>query len=64
MIDPNKSSRKLVRYRGRRKIKRLLAWLKKFKRLVVRYENYVGNLFGMVQLGCVVILLRYFLDDF
>jgi len=64
MIGPNKCGRKFVRYRGRRKIKRFLAWLKNFKRLVVRYENYFDGFLGMVQLGCVVILLRYFLDEF
>jgi hypothetical protein len=28
--------------------------------LVVRYEYYAHNFLGMLQLGCMIILLRYF----
>jgi transposase len=51
--------RKLRRYRRRWKIERLFAWLGNFRRLVVRYERRVENYLGLVQLGCIVILLRY-----
>ena len=51
--------RKLRRYRRRWKVERLFAWLSNFRRLVVRYERRAGNYLGFVQLGCVIILLRY-----
>src|SRR5215216_1373317 len=52
--------RKLRRYRRRWKVEQLFAWLSNFRRLVVRYERRAENhLVLFVQLGCVVILLRY-----
>ena len=51
--------RKLKRYKRRWKVERLFAWLGNFRRLVVRYERRAENYLGFVQLGCVVILLRY-----
>ena len=50
--------RKLRRYKRRWKVERLFAWLSNFRRLVVRYEYKEENFLGMVQLGCIVILLR------
>jgi transposase len=38
----------------------LFAWLQNFRRLVVRYEYHADNFLGMVQLGCAIILLRFF----
>ena len=52
--------RKLRRYRRRRKVERLFAWLQNFRRLVVRYEYHVENFIGLLQLGCSIILLRLF----
>ena len=69
LIAPHKADRSrprtqdgrpLRRYKRRWKVERLFAWLQNFRRLVVRYEYYLENFLGMVQLGCVVILLRYF----
>src|SRR5882762_10314764 len=51
--------RRLRRYRRRWKIERLFAWLRNFRRLVVRYERYAENFLGMLYLGCCLILLRY-----
>ena len=51
--------RKLRRYKRRWKVERLVAWLTNFRRLVVRYERRAENYLGFVQLGCVIILLRY-----
>jgi transposase len=51
--------RKLRRYKRRWKIERLFAWLHNFRRLVIRYERRAENYLGFVQLGCIVILLRY-----
>jgi transposase len=66
LIAPNRinrtvktqDGRPLRRYRRRRKIERLFAWLYNFRRLVNRWEYDVINFLGFVQLGCVVILLR------
>jgi transposase len=68
LISPNRSNRlsqtqdgrKLRRYRRRWKIERVFAWLHNFRRLVVRYEYHAANFLGMLQLGCIVILLRHF----
>lgn len=51
--------RRLRRYRRRWKVERLFAWLKNFRRLVVRYERYAENFLGMLYLGCSLILLRH-----
>ena len=70
MIAPHRSNRckpasqdgrVLRRYRRRWKVERLFAWLQQFRRLVVRYEYHLRNFLGMVQLGCIVILLRWVL---
>ena len=65
MISPNRRKRKrtqdgrpLRRYLRRWKIERLFVWLKNFRRLASRWERYATNFLGMVQLGCVLILLR------
>ena len=69
MIAPHRRTRRRVtqdgrslrRYRRRWKIERLFAWLYNFRRLVVRYEYRFLNFLGLVQLGCIVILLRRYL---
>ena len=65
MIAPNRAKRcrtqdgrPLRRYCRRWKVERLFAWLHNFRRLVVRYEFYAENFLAMVQLGCIMILLR------
>ncbi len=50
--------RTLRRYRKRWKVERLFAWLQNFRRLVVRYEYHLKNFLAMIQLGCIVIVLR------
>jgi transposase len=55
---PTQDGRPLRRYRRRWKIERLFAWLQNFRRLVVRYEYHLNNFLAMIQLGCIVILLR------
>ena len=66
MIAPNRRRRKrtqdgrpLRRYLRRWKIERLCAWLKNFRRIGSRWERHAANFLGMVQLGCVLILLRH-----
>ena len=67
LIAPHKSNRVksttqdgriLRRYKKRWRVERLFAWLQNFRRLVVRYEYHLANFLAMVQLGCIVILLR------
>jgi transposase len=69
MISPHKRGRKkpktqdgrpLRRYRRRWKVERLFAWLQNFRRICVRWEYHIENFLGMVQLGCIIILLRFF----
>lgn len=50
--------RALRRVRRRWKVERLFAWLKAFRRLVCRWESKAENYLGLLQLGCIVILLR------
>jgi transposase len=68
LIAPHRANRKrekrqdgrpLRRYRKRWKVERLFAWLQAFRRIVVRYERHAENFLGMVQLGCIRILLRH-----
>ena len=70
MIAPHRKNRRkrvtqdgrpLRRYRRRWKVERLMAWLQNFRRLVVRYEHHVENYLGFVHLGCILILLRWYL---
>ena len=67
LIAPHKGNRKqpatqdgrtLRRYKKRWKVERLFAWLQNYRRLVVRYEHHLKNFLAMVQLGCILILLR------
>jgi transposase len=68
MIAPHRGPRKhstqdrrrLRRYRRRWTVERFFDWLQNFRRLVTRWEYHVETLFGMVRLGCMKIMLRYF----
>jgi transposase len=67
MIAPHRKNKRkrtqdgrpLRRYLHRWKIERLFAWLKNYRRLSSRWERYAVNFLGMVQLACVLILLRH-----
>ena len=67
LIAPHKCNRKRFtqdgrpfrRYRRRWCVERLFAWLHWFRRLVIRWEYHAENFLGMVQLGCIKILLRH-----
>ncbi|NOJ94055.1 transposase [Corallococcus coralloides] len=50
--------RPLRGYRRRWHVERLFAWFMHFRRLVTRYEIKAENFLGLVQLACVLILLR------
>lgn len=51
--------RELRRYRRRWKIERLFAWLHNYRRVVTRWEYHATNFLAMIQLACVLILLRH-----
>lgn len=53
--------RELRRYCRRWKIERLFAWLHNFRRLVTRWEYHETNFLGLVQLGCILILVKNYL---
>jgi transposase len=56
---PNtQDGRELRHYRHRWKVERLFAWLRRFRRIVTRWEVSADNFLGLVQLGCISILLR------
>jgi transposase len=55
----SQDGRELRRYCRRWKIERLFAWLHNFRRLVTRWEHHELNFLAMVQLGCLVILMRH-----
>src|SRR6266481_618261 len=70
LIAPHKKNRSKAktqdgrafrRYRRRWKIERLFAWLHNFRRVVTHWEYHDDNFFGMVQLACVLILLKRYL---
>jgi transposase len=70
MIAPHRANRKvpktqdgrpLRRYKRRWKVERLFAWLQNFRRVLVRHEYHVENYLGFVSLGCIIILLRWYL---
>jgi hypothetical protein len=70
LIAPQRANRKkpktqdgrpLRRYTCHRKVERLFAWLQSFRRILVRHEAYAENYLGFVQLGCTIILLRWYL---
>lgn len=50
--------RPMRRYKRRWKVERLFGWLKRFRRIAVRWETKASNYLGFVQLGAAVILLR------
>lgn len=69
LIAPHKSNRKspatqdgreLRRYKRRWGIERLFAWLQNYRRLVTRWEYKSENFLGMLELACILILVRRF----
>jgi len=70
LIAPHKCNRRqpvtqdgrvLRRYCRRWRVERFFAWLHNFRRLVTRWEYHENNFLGMVQLACILILLRRYL---
>lgn len=61
VVPATQDGRALRRYRRRWKIERLFAWLQNFRRVLTRFDYHAENYLGFVQLGCILILLRYYL---
>lgn len=55
---PTQDGRPLRRFCRRWKVERFFAWLHNFRRLVTRWEYKASNFLGMLQLACILILLR------
>jgi transposase len=51
--------RSLRRYRRRWKVERLIAWLKRFRRVASRWERLVECYLRFMHLACIRILLRH-----
>ena len=67
LIAPHKSNRSkpstqdgraLRRFCRRWKVERFFAWLQNFRRLVNRWEYKERNFLGMLQIACILILMR------
>jgi transposase len=70
LMAPHRTNRKrpktqdgrpLRRYKRRWKVERLFAWLQHFRRVLVRHAYHAANFLGFVHLGCIMILLRWYL---
>lgn len=60
----HQDGRNLCRYYRRWRVDRMFAWFQNFRRLVLRWQYHAYNFRGLLQLGCSIILLRLFWDDF
>ncbi len=52
--------RSFKRYKRRWKVERLFAWLKRSRRVAVRYEINPENYLGFLMLACILLLLKRF----
>jgi transposase len=57
---PMQDGRRLRRFKRRWKVERSISWLFNFRRLVVRYEYHAHLFLGLVQLACVLTVLKRF----
>lgn len=58
-VHPFHDGRHLRRIARRWKIERLIAWIKHFRRLEVRWEVKVENYLGFLELACSIILIKH-----
>jgi transposase len=57
---PTQDGRALRRYRRRWAIERTISWLFNYRRLVVRYERHNYLFLGLLELACVLTILKRF----
>ena len=60
VLQKTQDGRKLRRYKRRWIVERFWSWLHWQRRLVVRWEYYMTNFLGFVQLASICILLKRF----
>jgi transposase len=60
MRPKTQDGRSLRRYTRRRNVERWFAWWQHVRRVLVRHEYHAENYLGFVQLGCMMILLRWY----
>ena len=58
--NPQQDGRPLRRYKRRYKVERTISWLQNLRRLVTRYEYHDYLFQGFVELGCLMIILKWF----
>jgi transposase len=58
--SPRQDARALRRYKRRFAVERTISWLFNLRRLVVRYEYYDHLFDGLVQLGCLFTIIKWF----
>src|SRR6201987_3623859 len=61
---PTQDRRRLSRYARRWLVERFFAWIQWQRRILVRWEYHAQNFLGFLQLACLVILFKRFLDRF
>src|SRR6059058_4841969 len=61
---PTQDRRRLSRYMRRWLVERFFAWIQWQRRILIRWEYHAHNFLGFVQLACLVILFKQFLDRF
>ena len=52
--------RSFRRYKRGWKVERLFAWLKRFRRVAIRYERKAENVLAFLHLACILLLTRCF----
>jgi len=57
---PFEDGRKLRRYRRRYKVERTNAWLKKFRKVAVRWDRNIAAYKGFVKIACICMTLKRF----
>lgn len=57
---PLQDGRPLRRYKRRYKVERTISWLMNLRRLVTRYEYHDYLFQGLVELGCLFTILKWF----
>jgi transposase len=55
---PTQDGRKLKPYKRRWPVERTNAWLQNYRRVLVRYERHPENYHAVVQVACLLIMLR------
>ena len=55
---PPRPWRRLRRHQRRWLVERFFSWIQWHRRILIRWEYYIQNFLGFVQLACALILLK------